>query len=225
MSDYLSVNGALPDSAGQILHWRKLHGLASSYAVAQLAQNRQPLVYVCSESAHLNSVAEELEFFVDKSLPVTLFPDWECLPYDRISPHPDLISQRLLALHKLPSMTEGIVILPVGALIQRLAPTNYIAAHTFDLHVDDEFDLQAFRQRLSSAGYYSVDQVMSPGEYAIRGGIVDVFPSGADNPFRLDLFDTVIESIRQFDAESQRSGDALQHVRLLPAREFPVDAQ
>ena len=222
----------LPEKAGEVLHWGKLHGAASSLAVALLAQKgahqevtqqQCPLVYVCAEAQHAAMVRHELEFFVGDSVPIYSFPDWECLPYDRVSPHPDIISQRLLALHHLPSMQRGILIVPITALMQRLTPTDYIGAHAFNLSVNQEFDTDQFRQRLVNAGYYSVDQVMSPGEFAIRGGIVDVFPAGMNTPFRLDLFDTEIESIKLFDTETQRSTDSLPEIRLLPAREFPLD--
>jgi len=170
-------------------------------------------------------VAKELEFFLGDDTPIFTFPDWECLPYDRVSPHPDIVSQRLLALHRLPHLDSGVLIIPITALMQRLAPTNYIDAHTFDLAVNDDIDIETFRQRLIDAGYYSVDTVMAAGEFAIRGGIVDVFPSGMDSPFRLDLFDTTIETIRLFDTETQRSTDTLDKIQLLPAREFPLDSQ
>lgn len=216
----------LPSNAGDVLHWRKLHGASSSYAVSELARQLSgPIVYVCSEAQHMSLVAKELAFFLDDDVPIFTFPDWECLPYDRVSPHPDIVSQRLLALHRLPQLSNGVLIIPVTALMQRLAPNSYIDAHTFNLEVNDDFNTEKFRQRLIDAGYYSVDTVMSAGEFAIRGGIVDVFPSGMDSPFRLDLFDTVIESIRLFDTESQRSTDTLNKIQLLPAREFPLDAK
>ena len=186
----------LPNKNGDILHWRKLYGAASSLSVAELVKQDKPIVYVCSDAQHMPVVAKELEFFLDdgsdKKNNIFTFPDWECLPYDRVSPYPDIISQRLLALHSLPQLKKGILVIPITALMQRLAPTNYIDAHTFNLNVNDELDTEAFRQRLIDAGYYSVEQVMSPGEFAIRGGIVDVFPSGMKAPFRLDLFDTSI---------------------------------
>lgn len=213
----------LPDKAGEVLHWRKLHGAASSLSVAALARREQPIIYVCSEAQHMPMVAKELAFFCGDDTPIYTFPDWECLPYDRVSPHPDIVSQRLLALHRLPTLTRGVLVIPVTALMQRLAPLHYIDTHTFNLRVGDDFDTESFRQRLINAGYYSVDQVMSPGEFAIRGGVVDVFPSGMNSPFRLDLFDTVIETIRLFDTETQRSTEQLTHIRLLPAREFPLD--
>jgi len=215
----------LPAKPGEVLHWRKLYGAASSYAVAELAAAGKPLVYVCSETVHLQAVEKELAFFLGNTIPIYTFPDWECLPYDRVSPHPDIISQRLLALHQFPQLSEGILIVPITALMQRLTPANYIDGHSFNLSVDDEFDTEKFRKRLTDAGYYSVDQVMSPGEFAVRGGIVDVFPSGMKSPFRLDLFDTSIETIRLFDTETQRSTEQLQQIKLLPAREFPLDDQ
>jgi len=215
----------LPSKAGEVLHWRKLYEAASSLAVAELAKQDAPLVYVCSEAQHMPIVEKELEFFLDGQQPIYTFPDWECLPYDRVSPHPDIVSQRLLALQRFPTIKQGVLVIPITALMQRLAPKSYIDAHTFHLSVDDEFDTENFRQRLIEAGYYSVDQVMSPGEFAIRGGVVDVFPSGMDSPFRLDLFDTTIETIRLFDTETQRSTDSLQKIELLPAREFPLDDQ
>lgn len=215
----------LPNNAGEVLHWRKLHGSAASLAVASLAQQQGPIVYVCSQAQHLSTVAAELRFFLGTKVPVFTFPDWECLPYDRVSPHPDIISQRLLALHQLPALKQGILVIPITALMQRLAPKSYIDAHAFQLAEGDELDTEAFRQRLIEAGYYSVDQVMAPGEFAVRGGIVDVFPSGEKSPFRLDLFDTTIESIKLFDTESQRSTESLTKIELLPAREFPLDEQ
>ena len=215
----------LPNKNGDILHWRKLLGAASSLSIAELVKQKQPIIYICSDAQHMPTVAKELSFFLNNDEQVFTFPDWECLPYDRVSPHPDIISQRLLALHTLPQLKQGILVIPITALMQRLAPTNYIHAHTFNLKLNDELDTEAFRQRLIEAGYYSVEQVMSPGEFAIRGGIVDVFPSGMNSPFRLDLFDTTIETIRLFDTETQRSTEQLEHIRLLPAREFPLDDQ
>lgn len=214
---------SLPAKEGEILHWRKLHGCTTSLASVELAKREGLIVYVCSEAQHISYVERELSFFGNDALPILSFPDWECLPYDRVSPHPDIISQRLLALHKLPSLTQGVLVIPITALMQRLSPTDYIDAHTFDLKVNDQFNTEEFRRRLTDAGYYSVDQVMSPGEFAIRGGVVDVYPSGMKSPFRLDLWDTTIESIKVFDTESQRSTDSLDKIQLLPAREFPLD--
>lgn len=224
MSDKALIRSPqLPEKAGNILNWRKLHGSTTSLAASQLAAEQDLIVYVCSEAQHVSYVEKEIDFFAHPDLSIYSFPDWECLPYDRVSPHPDIISQRLLALHRLPSSKKAVLVVPITALMQRLAPIDYIDRHTFDLEVNDEFDTEVFRKRLSDAGYYSVDQVMSPGEFAIRGGVVDVFPSGMKAPFRLDLWDTNIESIKLFDTETQRTTDTLQKIQLLPAREFPLD--
>ena len=224
MPDSPSINSpSLPAKNGDILHWRKLHGASPSLATVELAKQQGLVIYVCSEAQHVSFIERELEFFGDDQVPVFSFPDWECLPYDRVSPHPDIVSQRLLALHRLPSLQKGILVIPITALMQRLAPTNYIDAHTFDLKVNDEFDTETFRKRLTDAGYYSVNQVMSPGEFAVRGGVIDLFPTGMKSPFRLDLWDTSIESIKLFDTETQRTNESLEKIQLLPAREFPLD--
>ncbi len=213
----------IPSNNGDVLHWRGLHGSASSYAIAELIKQNKPIVYICSNVAHQHLIETELRFYSNDNYPVLSFPDSECLPYDRVSPHPDITSQRLLALYEFPQTRHGVLIIPITALIQRLPPTSYINARTFNIAIDDELDTEEFRQRLTDAGYYSVDQVMSPGEFAIRGGIVDVFPMGIDTPFRLDLFDTNVETIRLFEPDSQRSTDHIEQIRILPAREFPLD--
>ncbi len=216
-------NPPLPNKPGDVLNWRKLHASASSLAVSNLAKQHGLVVYVCSEAQHVSNVEKELDFYSGEATSIYTFPDWECLPYDRVSPHPDIVSQRLLALQQLPHLSSGILVIPITALMQRLAPAGYIDGQTFSLKINDEFDTEAQRKRLSDAGYYSVDQVMSPGEFAIRGGVVDVFPTGTKSPFRLDLWDTSIESIKLFDPETQRTTESLDKIQLLPAREFPLD--
>lgn len=225
MSGLLFSNSSstLPATSGEVKNWRHLYGSASSLAVAELAQYR-PVVYVCSEASHLHYVEKELSFFCSSTIKPLTFPDWECLPYDRVSPHVDIVSQRLLTLAQLPNWQNGILVVPISTLMQRLTPPNYVHGSTFVLSVGDELDVDFFRQRLLDAGYCNVTQVMSAGEFAVRGGLIDVYPSGADQPFRLDLFDTHIESIRLFETETQRSTDSLHEIRLLPAREFPLNS-
>ena len=159
----------------------------------------------------------------DPALPVVAFPDWETLPYDRFSPHPDIISQRLAALHRLPTLKRGLVIVPVQTLLQQLAPRSYVIGGSFDLKVGQRLDLEAEKRRLESAGYRNVPQVMDPGDFAVRGGLLDVFPMGADEPLRVELLDEDIDSIRAFDPESQRSLDKVEAVHMLPGREVPMD--
>ncbi|MGH8087201.1 MAG: transcription-repair coupling factor, partial [Stenotrophomonas sp.] len=159
----------------------------------------------------------------DADLPVVAFPDWETLPYDAFSPHPDIISQRLAALHRLPTLKRGIVVVPVQTLLQQLAPLKYLIGGRFDLKVGQRLDLDAEKRRLEAAAYRNVPQVMDPGDFAVRGGLLDVFPMGADAPLRVELLDEDIDSIRAFDPESQRSLDKVDAVRMLPGREVPLD--
>ena len=168
---------------------------------------------------------DELRFFCGPELYIEAFPDWETLPYDLFSPHPDIVSQRLRMLSVLPRLTKGVVIVDLETLLQRLAPQTYIDAHAFDLSVGETIDLEQFRARLAGAGYVASSQVMAPGEFAVRGSLIDLFPMGSQTPYRIDLFDRDVESIRIFDPESQRSGDKVKALRLLPAREFPLTAE
>src|SRR5690606_25555399 len=168
---------------------------------------------------------DELRFFCGPELYIEQFPDWETLPYDLFSPHPDIVSQRLRMLSVLPRLTKGIVIVDLETLLQRLAPQTYIDAHAFDLSVGETLDLEQFRARLAGAGYVVSSQVMAPGEFAVRGSLIDLYPMGSQTPFRIDLFDADVETIRTFDPETQRSGDKVEALRLLPAREFPLTAE
>ena len=159
----------------------------------------------------------------DPDLPVVPFPDWETLPYDPFSPHPDIVSQRLAALLRLPALQRGIVVVAVHTLLQRLPPVSYVVGNTFDVRTGQRLDMDAEKRRLELAGYRNVPQVFDPGDFAVRGGLLDVYPMGSEEPYRIELLDDEIESIRAFDPESQRSLDAYQSVQLLPGREVPLD--
>jgi transcription-repair coupling factor (superfamily II helicase) len=150
-------------------------------------------------------------------------PDWEVLPYDQFSPLPDLVSDRLAALAQLPSMRRGVLLVSIDALLQRLPPCDYIQARSFDVATGQTFSLETVRAQLASAGYVAVSQVTAPGEYALRGSLFDVYPMGYSQPLRIDLLDDQIESIRHFDPETQRSLERREKLKLLPAREFPLD--
>lgn len=221
--------------AGLANYWQQLPGSAASLAIYELNKRENaPLVIVCSEAQHMHKLERELCFFgsIDDSTKdsvgntdsILRFSDWECLPYDRFSPHQDIISERLLSLYSLPQMSSGIVLTTVSALSHQLAPIDYVQNNAINFKVGDELKIATFTKQLINAGYYAVSQVMSPGEYAVRGGIIDVFPSGTKQPFRLDLFDTEIENIKLFDPETQRSTETVNYIRLLPAREFPLDS-
>ena len=184
-----------------------------------------PLLFVARDTHSAHQVESDLLTLLgnDASLPVVPFPDWETLPYDRFSPHPDIISQRLAALQRLPQLERGIVVVPVQTLLQRLPPLRYIAGGSFDLATGQRLDLDAEKRRLESAGYRNVPQVLDPGDFAVRGGLLDVYPMGADAPLRIEMLDDEIDSIRRFDPESQRSLDRIKAVRMLPGRELPMD--
>ncbi len=185
---------------------------------------RAPLLLVDADAAGAARLEEEIRFFAPATLPVLAFPGYETLPYDQFSPHPDIISQRLRALARLPTLGRAIVVTDLPTALQRLPPRAFIDGHALAIDVGQELDLAAFRLRLAAAGYASVPQVGAPGEFAIRGSLFDVFPMGSEVPLRIDLMDLRVESVRSFDAETQRSGEHLPRVDLLPAREFGLGA-
>lgn len=183
---------------------------------------KAPLVIVTSNAFEAQRLLEELPFFAP-DLKINLLPDWETLPYDVFSPHPDLISERLAILYQISQNLSDVVIIPVATALLRLPPMAYLSAHTFMLKKGQQLDLEALRNQCAHAGYHHVSQVMSPGEFSVRGGLVDLFPMGSVFPFRIDLFDDEIETIRTFDIDTQRSLYPVPEIRLLPAREFPID--
>jgi transcription-repair coupling factor (superfamily II helicase) len=216
----------VPTAARRHLRWHQLHGSAPALALAEATHSDQRLYVVVADAAReLDRLAAELRFFAGERLTLLAFPDWEVLPYDLFSPHPDIISERLRTLFELPQTRHGCLIVAADTLMQRLPPKQYVQGRAFELVRGQALALEPFRQRLTDAGYASVSQVTSPGEFAVRGSLFDVFPMGGATPLRIDLFDEEIEAIRRFDPETQRSLDALDSVRLLPAREMPLDAE
>ncbi len=214
--------------AGQLRAWWRAPASPTALAwyLAQAARaHHAPLLVIARDNHGANQLEADLQTLLggDPALPVVAFPDWETLPYDRFSPHPDIISQRLSALHRLPALKRGLVIVPVQTLLQQLAPRSYVIGGSFDLKVGQRLDLEAEKRRLESAGYRNVPQVMDPGDFAVRGGLLDVFPMGAEEPLRVELLDEDIDSIRAFDPESQRSLDKVEAVHMLPGREVPMD--
>jgi len=214
----------LPAKAGERLLWGRLYGSSRALAIAKAAERASgPVLAVVEDIQTTARLQAELRFFLAGSeLSVLGFPDWETLPYDQFSPLPELVSERLLTLHRLPTLQRGILVVPTGTLLQRLAPREYVDSHSLILAVGDRLDLDAIRRRLEQAGYQCVSQVIAHGEFAVRGSLLDLFPAGSDWPYRIDLFDEEVESIRSFDPDSQRSRDQVPHIRLLPAREFPL---
>lgn len=201
-------------------------GSADALLLARLAEARvaekRLLIIVTAEPADAQRLADELPFFAPK-LRTTVFPDWETLPYDTFSPHQDLISERLATLWRIHSREADVVLLPATTALTRLAPPSFLAGTTFQFKQKTKLDEAALKAQLTLAGYNHVSQVVSPGEYAVRGGLIDLFPMGSPVPYRVDLFDNEVDSIRTFDPDSQRSLYPVPEVRLLPGREFPMD--
>ena len=211
---------------GETVRWGELYGSSLACRLAGLAASaRGPVLVVAASGREADQMQAELAFFAGTGHAPWSFPDRETLPYDPFSPHPDLVSQRLRTLAGLPSLRRGLVVTTLAALLDRLPPRQFLDAHAFALAPGDRLDLQDFRRRLTDAGYVQVTQVLSPGEFAVRGSVVDFFAAGAMQPFRLDLFDERIESIRGFDPADQRSAARQEAVSLLPAREFPTSAE
>jgi len=220
------LNPPLPAGAHRRLRWHQLYGSAAALALAEATRaDRRLYVVIVDAARELERLTAELRFFGEEALPLLRLPDWEVLPYDLFSPHPDITSERLKTLFELPQLRHGCLIVAADTLMQRLAPRSYVQGRAFELSKGQALAIEPFRQRLAEAGYASVSQVVSPGEFAVRGSLLDVFPMGSAAPLRIDLFDEEIEAIRRFDPETQRSLDALPGVRLLPAREVPLDAQ
>ncbi|MFL6601054.1 MAG: transcription-repair coupling factor [Steroidobacteraceae bacterium] len=220
----LLLKPPVPTSKQRRLSWHQLYGSAAALALAEATRSDQRLYVVVTDDAReLERLSSELQFFAGERLPLLTLPDWEVLPYDLFSPHPDITSQRLRTLFELPRLQAGCLVVAADVLMQRLPPRNYVQGRAFELAVGEQLALEPFRQRLIEAGYVSVSQVASPGEYAVRGSLLDVYPMGTTAPLRIDLFDDEIEAIRRFDPDSQRSLDSLERIRLLPAREIPLD--
>ncbi|MFZ0791013.1 MAG: transcription-repair coupling factor, partial [Chromatiaceae bacterium] len=226
------LNPPLPARPGERLLWGRLYGASAALAIAQAARRHPGLVLALVEDVQsASALRSELQFFLAGEsagdsridpIPLLGFPDWETLPYDVFSPLPELVSERLLTLHRLPDLARGVLVVPVATLMQRLPPRDYVDAHSLVLSVGDRLDLDATRRRLERAGYACVSQVMGHGEFAVRGSLLDVFPMGSEEPLRIDLFDEEVESIRSFDPDSQRTRERMERVRMLPAREFPL---
>jgi transcription-repair coupling factor (superfamily II helicase) len=205
-------------------------GSADALLLAQLGlkekANGRLTAIITSDASTAQRLLDELAFFAP-DLRCALFPDWETLPYDTFSPHQDLISERLATLWRISQRDKetgaDVVIVPATTALYRLAPPSFLAGYTFHFKVKQKLDEAKLKSQLTLAGYTNVSQVVSPGEYAVRGGLIDLFPMGSAVPYRVDLFDDEIDSIRTFDPDSQRSLYPVPEVRLLPGREFPMD--
>jgi len=213
---------SLPTSPKQRRFWTSPHGSSRALLVAEAARTHQGLlVAVTRDTQRASALEDELRVFAG-NLPVLHFPDWETLPYDVFSPHPDIVSQRIATLYQLPNVQRGVLVVPIATLMQRIAPRSHITGAGLVVKKRQKLDLAAEQRRLEAAGYRNVPQVAEPGDFAVRGALIDIFPMGAAEPYRIELFDDEVESIRSFDPETQRSQHQVEYIELLPAREFPL---
>ncbi|GAB6070345.1 transcription-repair coupling factor [Thiomicrorhabdus hydrogeniphila] len=219
LTDQIAVKGTRS-------YWAPLNQSESALAIANYAKDLPGLVIVLTENSQIaNQLQDTLAFLVNDSIEILTFPEWETLPYDQFSPHQDIVSERLKTLYRLPSLQQGILIVPIATVMQKVVPHEYIQQFTFLLKTGDTLNVESFSQQLESASYQRVGQVYEHGEFAIRGAIIDLFPMGSKTPFRIDLFDDEVETIRSFDPETQRSIDQIEKIELLPAKEFNFTKQ
>ncbi|GKV76788.1 transcription-repair-coupling factor [Pectobacterium carotovorum subsp. carotovorum] len=213
---------SLPPKAGEQRLLGQLTGAACAVECAEIIERHAGLVVlIAPDMQNALRLRDEIQQFTDQH--VTTLPDWETLPYDSFSPHQEIISTRLSTLYQLPNMTRGVLILPVNTLMQRVCPHSFLHGHALVLKKGQRLSRDKLRSQLEQAGYRSVDQVMEHGEYATRGALLDLFPMGSEEPYRIDFFDDEIDSLRLFDVDTQRTLNEVPHINLLPAHEFPTD--
>jgi len=220
------VNDSLPmpGQAGECVRWGKVYGCAKALAIAELAARTDRSILVLTGSvAAAESLVQEVEFFRDEPGTLDLFPDLEVLPYDAFSPHQDLIAQRMSALRRLSGETGIIMITAVSALLPHLPPRQYLSSRSITLRPGQSLSQEQFRGQLEDSGYQRVSQVTQHGDYAVRGSLIDFFPSGHESPIRVDFFDDEVETLREFDPDSQISTARIDALDTLPAREIPLD--
>ncbi len=215
----------LPAQDHARVNWSRLYGSARSLAIANMAmQTQKPIIVLTPDTISAVNLINELRVYLndDNSTPVLTFPDWETLPYDLFSPYQDIISERLQTLFNLPDMKQGILVVPITTVMHRLLPNDYLVANSLVLDIGQSIKLDEFRKQLNQQGYRFVEQVTEHGEVSKRGSLLDIFPMGATNPYRIDLFDDEVDSIRTFDIDTQRSIEKVESIRVLPAREVAL---
>ena len=215
----------LPAEGQAKTHWSRLYGCAKSLTIANMASvTDNPIVVVTKDVLAAVNLVDELRHFIlkPKQTPIKYFPDWETLPYDIFSPYQDILSKRLKTLFELTNFSRGIVVVPITTLMHRLLPVKYLLENAFFLDLGQKINLEDFKNKLSRQGYNFVNHVAEHGEVCIRGSLIDIYPMGKNRPFRIDLFDNEIDSIRLFDPETQRSIEKVDSLRVLPAREISL---
>jgi transcription-repair coupling factor (superfamily II helicase) len=216
------LSPTLPIKAGDRRFWGALNNSNQALAIASAAQKHPGLTLVITkDTLTAQRLEEEIAFFAE-DMPVLHLPDWEILPYDTFSPHQDIISQRLYTFSQLPLIKRGLLIVPISTLLHKTAPKDFLQANSLVINMGQTLNVETLRTQLESAGYSCVDNVYEHGEFALRGAIFDIFPMGEDKPFRIELFDDEVETLRTFDPETQRTADKIEQIRVLPANEYPL---
>ncbi len=211
-----------PEKPGSRAAVGPFFGSAASEYIASLSTARRLNLVLTADTATALTLERELPFYLASDIDVSVFPDRETLPYDNFSPHQDIVSQRLATLHRLPQMRGAVVLVPIPTLLHYLPPTDYVAGNSLILSVGQQLDAQQLRDTLVKNGYHLVDTVYEHGEIAVRGAVMDIYPMGSALPFRIDLLDDEIDTLRTFDPQTQRTVAKVEHINILPAREFPL---
>lgn len=223
MSDHSPVSLQLPNNPGHRIYWHTIPEAALGIILNQLTTDKYKTILVIADNpVSMTHIQDAVQFFSGGSREIYSFPDWETLPYDQFSPHQDIISERLTCLDKLLNQHAAIYFTTISTLLHRLAPVSYVKSHVFSMKQGDALNIDILRTRLTEIGYHAVAEVREHGEYAIRGGIIDLFAMGSKEPFRIELFDNEIDTIRTFSVETQRSKKQLELIHLLPGKEYPL---
>lgn len=216
-------NPPLASNPGEQVYWENLQGASIGLALHNVINHaNRPLLIIASDSLSASHLIDELHFFGDHATGLYHFPDWETLPYDQFSPHQDIISERLAVLNRASSLQKGAIITTVDTLMHQLPPKGFIEGQSFLLKIGEQLNIDIIRTKLTNAGYHSVSQVREHGEFAVRGSIIDIFPMGSKEPFRIDLLGDEVDSIRIFSPETQRTTEKINEINLLPAKEYPL---
>ncbi len=199
-------------------------GFDATLVLREAGRGDGPVVHVARDDKRAEAMARALAFF-DPSMAVLRFPGWDCLPYDRVSPHPEVSATRMATLAALAVGLHGrfVLLTTLNAATQYVPPRDLLNASAFTAEVGgriDEADLRAFLVRM---GFVQTPTVTEPGDYAVRGGIIDVWPPGESAPVRLDLFGDILDGARRFDAATQRTTETLKRVELAPVSEVILD--
>jgi transcription-repair coupling factor (superfamily II helicase) len=212
----------LPNATMRHRSWGELHGSALCLAAAEAATRHSgPVCVLAASAAEAERLEREIAFFGGRT--VQRLPDYETLPYEPISPPQDLLADRLRCLYRLARGERETLVVETGALLTRLPPPDFVVSRSLYLAAGDEFEHATMIKRLTAHGYLRVEQVAEPGEFAVRGAVFDIYPTGSELPVRIDLFDNEIETLRTFDPQTQLTAGKTERVEVLPAREFPFD--